>query len=288
MYCSYDNKKEKHQGSKSCIHQYCKSCCENIQCKYHNNLKIPPICICGNIIKNTKCVSHKCAKCCDSKLCFHKNYLKCVICNIRNFDKYCNFKYCNGCCKMENCNYHLNENNHCVHCKYRHKDNSCISKYCKTCICNDKSCNIHYSLCKTFECNNIIKKNNCKKCKPCCKNRDCEIHFIQDDELTQQHINDYKTTLYLQRNLPVCIINEIVDKYLDTRKKCYDCNYKFSSFNDCLSYGYAVFCNGCNELMCENCVTMKSSMYTIERFCNDCFEKTIDSDSTISENSNSY
>jgi hypothetical protein len=114
----------------------------------------------------------------------------------------------------------------------------------------------------------------------------CYDHFIQDDDLTKKILNDYKVSLNLIRGLPECLINKIVDEYVDARIKCVSCDYKFSSLNEDISDGYANVCYGCNKWVCDICVTTEYSLYKIDKFCKVCchnfYNEYEDSDSSFS------
>ena len=120
----------------------------------------------------------------------------------------------------------------------------------------------------------------------------CYVHFIQDDSVTTELLHDYKLTLYLisslsstdevVRILPVSIVDKIVDDYLDVRTECYICHYKFSSFDDCLSYGCAISCCECHNWVCEACSDRCGGGWDeISYYCLSCYEiiKALNTDS---------
>lgn len=255
------------QSSKYCIDKKCKNCCENIKCRRHGTHYCKD---CEKLLDNTNkrhILSRKCNKCLNK-------HLMCTVCNNERYDNKCSFKHCKKCCKEELCNIHLNVNNWCKQCKTYQK--ICKNNNCVNCYCNNNDCTIHYTNCKN--CTTFIEKKKCKHCKECCKNVKCYYHFIQDEDITNKLLNNYKFTLYGIKNLPVCIIDKIVDDFLDVIEECKECHYKFSSFEECCSAGVVFSCENCKEYICDNCVMEHSRYYTIERYCKDCYESSTDDD----------
>lgn len=121
-----------------------------------------------------------------------------------------------------------------------------------------------------------------KNCSRCCNNKDCVKHknsqqktiVIAEDkssniEITQNVLNDYKFLFYsFNKNLPIEIINKIVDEYLDDRNFCITCKWKF----DDDAYDM-MFCDCCNECICDVCCNQNYDGYKIEYYCDDCYEE---------------
>lgn len=94
--------------------------------------------------------------------------------------------------------------------------------------------------------------------------------MIDDMDLDEKILNDYKISLYQIQKLPVSIINKIIDEYIDTRTQCKDCNFVFSSLNDDILDGCAIECSYCNQWICHYCIRVVFIDYTFEKFCQTC------------------
>jgi hypothetical protein len=147
----------------------------------------------------------------------------------------------------------------------------CNNLKCKSC-CIDKKCNKHYIKInkKCLECNNIGSKKCINKlCLTCCVNKDnkCLKHYEQkiiiNNTYDNKKLNKIKILLYQIKKLPVDIINTIVDKYLDNRISCNNCN-KYKIQNNIF------YCNHCNFQICINC--LEDTDYIIEKINYDCYK----------------
>ena len=92
-------------GSPSCINNYCKECCNGINCNTHYYKLIE--CICKKKNYNKCCIDKKCNNCCNNKEC-DEHFVLCK-CKKEIIKKNtCNTNSCNGkCCNDSHCIYHF-------------------------------------------------------------------------------------------------------------------------------------------------------------------------------------
>lgn len=188
---------------------------------------------------------------------------------LSQYSKYCIDKKCKTCCKNIKCRIH--RKHYCKDCQSLSDNSNKRVKKCKKCQNKKLSCLV----CNVQRCDSKCSFSHCKNC---CQNIKCAYHFIQDQDVSTELLNDYKVKLCLIENLPVCIIDKIIDDYLDVMEKCKECHYKFSSLSHCISDGVVHSCENCKELVCENCVFEDYTHKRIQRYCTDCFVNDIDHD----------
>ncbi len=251
------------QSSKNCIERKCKSCCTNVECKRH----APQCCKdCGEmyIIDNYKykkqmaLLKNKCFKCSEgeSKIC--------AVCKTGRLDIYCVSRNCVKCCTEESCNVHLNVNNWCNKCKKTQR--RCINNNCMDCYCDDTSCKVHYHQCDN--CPTMIILGICNSCKCCCRNWKCSVHFIVDGDVNFELLNQYKCTLH-HTDLPVPIIDKIVNNFLNVIVRCKDCARSLPSLNSSILNKIAFACDFCYKFVCADCV-QPTEEYSYYHYCNGC------------------
>jgi len=92
-------------GSPTCIHKYCRNCCDGINCWSHSYKTRE--CKCKNRFFNTFCVDRKCDMCCKNVKC-DEHYKLCK-CKKKVIKKdLCNTNSCSGkCCTDSHCTYHF-------------------------------------------------------------------------------------------------------------------------------------------------------------------------------------
>lgn len=254
-----------------CISKGCINCCNNLKCLRHNLQK----CKCDINFIDYDCTNKCCIDCCINSLnCKnkkHRNKLKCKKCYKKIYTIGCDKKLCIDCCNNFYCIKHKEKfKDKCIICKNRNFNINCINKKCNDC-CKNTNCNEHYNIC---ECNNINLKSECESCKKCCKNYKCYKHFLQDDDLSQEIINNYKIQLLLKNKISIELINVIIE-YVDCRTICKICKYKFSLNEDC-SNGVSTVCQNCHSWVCNEVYNDCSKIYnydkyTFETYCIDCY-----------------
>jgi len=160
----------------------------------------------------------------------------------------------------------------CSVCKKNEPTYECIDKNCREC-CKNIICKIHFIECKCG--NRVSLQGACGKTRSCsgkcCSDSHCNFHFDTDEHFQTKDFNDFKVRLYKCSNLPVKIISIIIDEYLDNRRKCSECDYKFDDMND------AIACHNCDQWVCcydDNDLTFCSMTNDNDlTFCITCYDQ---------------
>lgn len=164
--------------------------------------------------------------------------------------------------------------NICTQCNNSMYSHECCNKQCRYCCngCNHKNRKYRVKFYKCSICEIDIQLCKCcnKYCNQCCKNNcfnnkivklvkqsaleinkesissNHSLIFSDDIELLKYYLKIKDILLsYLNDNVVELIIN-----FIDTRKRCYDCNILFDK-NDI----YPEICNNCKEEYCDICIS---------------------------------